>query len=154
MVMLEKVTVSLDEWQLSIEGFVNDMKLDLSKTKIEVSKISCNWERTILGQPATMPRIFTAAPATIEHPLGNAPTTVPSRHYMDNHHRESGFGVVSILIHSLVKGMPPLPIPPTLRSVLPPIDDHGVHSGTIGVGHNGFHSPKLPKFYFPKFDGS
>ena len=42
MAALEKVTASLDEWRPSIEGIVDDMKLDISKSKLEVSKISRN----------------------------------------------------------------------------------------------------------------
>lgn len=45
---LERVTASLDEWRPSIEGVVDDIKLEISKTKLEVSKISRNWERAIL----------------------------------------------------------------------------------------------------------
>ena len=42
MVALEKVTASLDGWRPSIEGIVDDLKLDVSKSKLEVSKISRN----------------------------------------------------------------------------------------------------------------
>ena len=42
MAALEKVTTSLDEWLPSIEGIVDDMKLNISKSKLEVSKISRN----------------------------------------------------------------------------------------------------------------
>ena len=42
MAALEKVTASLDEWRPSIEGIIDDMKLDISKSKLEVSKISRN----------------------------------------------------------------------------------------------------------------
>jgi hypothetical protein len=45
-------------------------------------------------------------------------------------------------------------MPPPLSHVMPPPIDHGIRSGSTGVGHNGFQSPKLPKFDFPKFDGS
>ena len=154
MVALEKVTASLDEWRPSIEGLVDDMKLDISKSKLEVSKISRNWERAILEQPASTPGVFAVAPSAVERPFVNAPANLPNGHCVDNHHRESGFGVVSTLIHSPVKGMPPFPNPPSPRSVFQSTDDPGVRSGTTGVGHNGFQSPKLPKFDFPKFDGS
>lgn len=39
---LERVTTSLDEWRSSIKGIVDDIKLEVSKTKLKVSKISCN----------------------------------------------------------------------------------------------------------------
>ena len=99
-----------------------------------------------------MPGVFVAAPPAVERPFVGAPATPLNGHYVDNHHRESGFGVVSTLIHSPVKGMPPFPNPPSPRSVFQSTDDPGVRSGTTGVGHNGFQSPKLPKFDFPKFD--
>jgi hypothetical protein len=50
--------------------------------------------------------------------------------------------------------MPLIHHPPSPRSVLQPVVDHGARSGTTGVGHNGFQNPKLPKFDFPKFDGT
>ena len=117
MAALEKVTASLDEWRPSIEGIIDDMKLDISKSKLEVSKISRNWERTILDQPATTAGIFAAVSLAVERPFVGAPANLPNGHYVDNHHRESGFGVVSTLIHSPVKGMPPFPTPPSPRSV-------------------------------------
>ena len=39
---LEHVTTSLNEWRPLIEGIVDDIKLEVSKTKLEVSKISRN----------------------------------------------------------------------------------------------------------------
>jgi len=117
MAALEKVDASLDEWRSLIEGIVNNMKLDISKSKLEVSKISRNWERPILDQPATTPGVFTAVPSAVERPFVNAPANLPNGHCVDNHHRVSGFGVVSTLIHSPVKGMPPFPTPPSPRPV-------------------------------------
>jgi hypothetical protein len=66
---LERIMATLDEWQPSIQGTVNDIKLEISKTKLEISKISYNWERAILDQPATSPGVFAAAPATLIVPL-------------------------------------------------------------------------------------
>jgi hypothetical protein len=112
---LERVTASLDEWRPSIEGVIDDIKLEISNTKLEVSKISRNWERTILDQPAITPGVFAtapgAAPTAVERPHHGAPATSPMGHCVEPHHRESGFGVVSTLIHSPVKGMPPPPPP-------------------------------------------
>ena len=162
MEQLERVTSTLDEWRPSIQGTVDDIKLEVSKTKLEISKISRNWERAILDQPATSPSVFAAAPANIERPSAGAPATSPNGHRVDNSNRESGFGVVSTLVHSPVTGMNPPPsgfssvssMPPPLSLAMPPPIDHGFHSGSTAVGHNGFQSPKLPKFDFPKFDGS
>jgi len=86
MAALEKVTASLDEWRPSIEGIVDDMKLDISKSKLEVSKISRNWERAILEQPATTPGVFAAVPSAVERPFVNAPANPPNGHCVDNHH--------------------------------------------------------------------
>jgi hypothetical protein len=151
---LEKVAASLDEWRPSIEGIVDDLKSDVSKSKLEVSKISRNWERAILDQPAPTPGVFASAPPTPERPFIGAPSNTPNGPCVDNHHRESGFGVLTTQIHSPVKGMPLFPSYPSPRSVLQSNDDPGPHSGTTGVGHNGFQPPKLPKFDFPKFDRS
>ena len=86
MVVLEKVTASLDEWRPSIEGVVDDMKLDISKSKLEVSKISRNWERAILDQPATTSGIFAAVPLAVERPFIGPPANPPNGHCVDNHH--------------------------------------------------------------------
>jgi hypothetical protein len=48
MVMLERVMVLLEEWHPLIEGTIDNIKLDISKSKLEVMKISHNWERAIL----------------------------------------------------------------------------------------------------------
>ncbi|XP_066341079.1 uncharacterized protein [Miscanthus floridulus] len=101
-----------------------------------------------------MQGVFASAPPAPERSFIGAPSNTPNGPCVDNHHRESGFGVVTTQIHSPVKGMPLFPSPPSPRSVLQPNDDPGPHSGTTGVGHNGFQPPKLPKFDFPKFDGS
>jgi hypothetical protein len=93
---LECVTSSLDEWRPSIEVIVDDIKLEVSKTKLEVLKISRNWEHAILDQPATSPGVFAAAPVAtpkaVELPPLGAPAPTPNGRCVDNHHRESGFG--------------------------------------------------------------
>jgi hypothetical protein len=111
---LECIT-ALDEWRPSNEGVVDDIRLEISKTKLEVSKISRNWECAILDQSATSLGVFATmpvvAPAAVERPPLGTPATTPNGHCVDNHYRESGFGVVSTLIHSSVKDMPPPPQP-------------------------------------------
>ena len=111
---LERATASIEEWRPSIDGAVDDIRLQVSKTKLEVSKISRHWERAVLEQPATSPGVFAAAPdavpSAVERPHHGAPATSPNGHRVDNHHRESGFGVVSTLVHSPVKGMPVFPL--------------------------------------------
>ena len=115
---LEHVTTSLDEWRPLIEGIVDDIKLDVSKSKLEVSKISCNWGCAILDQPATLLGVFTAAPTTVECPPLGAPAPMLNGHDVNNFHQENGYGVVSTLIPSLVKGMSPIPQPMSSVSVL------------------------------------
>jgi hypothetical protein len=115
---LERVTASLDEWRPSIEGTVDDIKLDVSKSKLEVNKISRNWERAVLEQPPAIPGILTSAPtAAAKRTLVGAPAILPNGHHVEHNHRESGFGVVSTLVHSPVKGMPLPPPPPPNPSV-------------------------------------
>jgi len=144
-IRLETATKSFDEWRPSIEGLVDDIKLTVDKSKMEVSKISRNWERAVLDLPATTLGVLATSPASapklssttslerpppppfvptqaapIERPPllafdGKAPTVVerpplgatessPHGHGVATHHWESGYGVVSTLIHSPVRG--------------------------------------------------
>lgn len=88
MATLEHVTMSLDEWWPSIKGVVDNIKLNVSKPKLEVSKISRNWEHTILDQLATALGIFSStpllsrAPSSVlqyQRPTGNASTMTTGR---------------------------------------------------------------------------
>ena len=65
-----------------------------------------------------------------------------------NQYRESGFGVVSTLIHSPVKGEHPLPKPP-----VPPPTMHASSSDPPNSGYHGNSNSKIPKVDFPRFDG-
>ena len=62
--------------------------------------------------------MFASTPATTQRPSAEVPTALPVMGPgVANQYRESGFGVVSTLIHSPVKGEHPLPKPPTPKLV-------------------------------------
>jgi hypothetical protein len=136
-----------DEWKSSIEGTVDD-------TRMEVKKMSRTWAREVTLNPGDSRSVFTPSPPRVDHPppvirlhtLVIGPRVEPQN-------QESGFGVVSTLIHSLVKGEHPLPTPPMPKSVLQSDAFHPAHDDMPGVGSHKSHNAKLPKINFPVFDG-
>ena len=109
---LEKAAASFDEWRPHVEGTVDNIRL-------EVKKISLRWERPSIKHPEDKSGVFASTPATTQRPSAEVPTTLPVMGPgVANQYRESGFGVVWTLIHSRIKGEPPIPQPPSPVSVL------------------------------------
>lgn len=56
-----------DEWRPSVDGVVDDLKLEvdkLSKLKEEVSRLSKHWDRVIVDASASGPGMFASALAS------------------------------------------------------------------------------------------
>ncbi|RLN30976.1 uncharacterized protein C2845_PM05G36120 [Panicum miliaceum] len=135
--VLEKVAASLDEWCPDIEGTVDDLKL-------EVSKLSKHWERSVLNQAPPVP-LLSSSPLMAAGDSSAGHTAEPPRGHRDElMRRADGYGSVTTVIHPPVKGtctsQPLLPFNPR-----PACGD----GGNFG-GHSG---GKLPKLNFPIFDG-
>ncbi|CAN6294759.1 unnamed protein product [Urochloa humidicola] len=142
---LERVTSSFNEWRPDIEGTMDDIRL-------EVSKISRNWEHALLDprRPGTpvLPTPAMPHPA-LEHPSALLEAPRPNGHHIEQSAREDGFGSVTTVIHPPAKGTP-IPPPPKLPSVPTnsiPRTRFGSSSGS------GADLGKLPKLNFPYFDG-
>jgi hypothetical protein len=115
--VLERAAASLEEWRPSIEGTVDTIRL-------EVKKISRNWECAILDRPAYPVGVLAPTPGASAHAtLGMPPTAPPAPPpvigpRVDISNRESGSGAVSAPIHSPVKGESQLHRPSSPTSVL------------------------------------
>jgi hypothetical protein len=62
---LESATKGFDEWRPSIEGVVDDLKLEVHKLatlKLEVGKITKYWERSMVDAPSATPGVFAPTP--------------------------------------------------------------------------------------------
>lgn len=144
---LERAAASVDEWRPSIEGTVDDIRL-------EVKKISRNWERAILDRTADPSGVLAPSPTTVQRPPADHQAVRPMvGHRVEHQNQESGFGVVSTLIHSLVKGESSLPHAPSPVSVPHHSVVDGVLTDPTVFGSHHPTNPKLPKVHFPKFDG-
>jgi hypothetical protein len=138
---LEKLATSFDEWRPGIQGTVNALRLDGNALASTAR--------------ATHPVCSRCSPTEVSRPSANlTTTTLVVGHRVDPQYRESGFGVVSTLIHSPVKGEHPIPPspPPPVTTVKPfHVHDSSSNSDTLGV--QGHSNSKIPKVDFPKFDG-
>jgi len=149
---LEKLAPSFDEWRPSIEGTVDDIHL-------QVKKLSIGWERQSVENPGDTFGVFASSPSVAQHPAADPPVAPPVvGPRVELHHRENGFGVVSTLIHSSVRGEHP---PSHSHVPVPPITTHNVthHHHMPGsafpeFGNHEHSNSKIPKVDFPKFDGS
>ena len=84
---LEWVTRSLEEWRPSIDGTVDDIRL-------EVGKLTKQWERVV--RACSPPLLNTSLPAA-ERPSAPGYADRPNGHHSDNHLREDGYGSVTTL---------------------------------------------------------
>ncbi|CAN6166876.1 unnamed protein product [Urochloa humidicola] len=143
---LERAASSFDDWRPDIEGTMDDIRL-------EVNKISKNWERALLHPrhpdapvlPTPVLPTQEASPQVIERPSAQNEASRPYGHHANNFTREDGFGSVSTWIHSPAKGMT-IPQPPKSHGFDCSFSQH-LRSGSSGeLG-------KLPKLNFPYFEG-
>lgn len=149
---LEKASSVFDEWRTSMEGTVDDLRL-------EVGKIAKHWERAVVDKSTTMIGVLAPAPHAAERPSAGSTATSPHGHRVDVHHQEDGFGSVTTLIHPPVKGtcshLPSgsVPLADELRvhalgqpvGTLPGVEAM-LPASTTDLG-------RLPKLNFPVFDG-
>jgi hypothetical protein len=150
--MLEGVFKSLDEWKSSIEETIDG-------TQLEVKKLSRTWAREVVDNPGDSSGVYAASPSMVGRPP-SAKTPDPAAilqpvfgHHGEPHQQESGFGVVSTLVHSPVKGEHPLPKPPFPHSFgFPkPVGLSSDNQSWEEGRKSGFN--KFPKVNFPVFDG-
>jgi len=90
-----------------------------------VKKISLGWERASIAHPEDKFGVLASTPAATQRLAADVPAALPViGPGVANQYRESGFGVISTLIHSPVKGEHPIPKPLVLAPViqwLPPV---------------------------------
>jgi uncharacterized protein YukE len=127
MCVLERAASSFDDWSASMEGTVDDIKL-------EVGKLSKHWERSV--RERSPPLILSGASPAVDPkntpvihkpllPSGDlCPSSVSGRpsaadiadrphgHSLDNLYREGVYGSVTTIVHPPVKGACRLPTPP------------------------------------------
>jgi hypothetical protein len=84
---LAKIASALDEWRPSIEGTVDDMRL-------EVKKLSLGWERTSIDHPIDKSGVFATTPVAAPRPSAASSATPPVMGLsVVNQNQESGFGL-------------------------------------------------------------
>ncbi|CAD6247668.1 unnamed protein product [Miscanthus lutarioriparius] len=62
---LEKAAQDFDEWRPGVDGIIDDLKIEvgkLSTLKLEVSKITKYWERSMVDSATPAPGVFVTAP--------------------------------------------------------------------------------------------
>ncbi|XP_035823161.1 uncharacterized protein [Zea mays] len=140
---LEQATGVLEDWRMNMEGMMDDLRL-------EVGKISKNWERAVVDNSSAMAGILAPSPPAVEQQPAGVPANRPHGHRVESSHREDGFGSVTTLLHTPVKGMcSSLPRSPAVHT-----SEFHQHVGdlsypTMGGAMRG----RLPKLNFPVFDG-
>jgi hypothetical protein len=144
---LENASGVFEEWRLSMEGVVDDLRL-------EVGKVSKHWERDVVDKSTAMMGVLAPTPPAAERPSAGATANSPHGHRFEMCNREDGFGSVTTLLHPPFKGTC-LQIPPS-PSLLG--GDHRLPEFPVSapqfVSHaSGTSSSRLPKFNFPVFDG-
>jgi hypothetical protein len=142
---LESAVISFDDWRPSMEGFVDDIRL-------HVSKLSKLYERSAVEHPTIMTGVLALAPSPVARPSAAASTAArPDGHYLNPSIRDDGCGVVTTLDHHPTKG------------VSSPSHPHVFASPTFHRSRSEFREPvggslaglsdHLPKMPFPTFDG-
>jgi len=104
---IESVATALEDWRPSIDGAVDDHKL-------EVGKLTKHWDRSVrereVGHPGLLPQ---SELASARLPAGDHASR-PNGHHDVNNYRADGYGVVTTLTPPPVKGEstpPPPPLP-------------------------------------------
>jgi hypothetical protein len=99
---LEKASEVFDDWRTSMEGTVDDLRL-------EMGHIAKHWERRLVDQPTDMAGVLAPSPVAVEHSLARVPANLPNGHRIEMLHRKGGFG--STLVHPPIKGtFTPVPL--------------------------------------------
>ncbi|XP_066353960.1 uncharacterized protein [Miscanthus floridulus] len=139
------MAISFDEWRPSIEGTIDDIRF-------QVKKLSLGWERACVESPGDKFGVFAPSPSVVQRPAADSqPPVIGPR--VEHQNRESGFGVVSTLIHSPVKGEHPISQPHLPVSNVQSSGAHVSNSSPVSHESHGNPNSKIPKVDFPKFDG-
>lgn len=136
---LERAASSIDDWRPGVEITTGDLRL-------EVKKLNKHYEHTTLEQPSSISGVLAPSPSAAGRPSAAEPATKPSGHHVDISHREDDHGVVTAVVHPLVKGASPDP-----HSTF-----HSAHQYYKSDDRcDGSHGPYThwPKLDFPYFDG-
>jgi hypothetical protein len=141
---LEKVAASYEEWQPSVEGSLDDVKL-------EIRKLNKHLERIVLDKsPSSSDGIFKLPESASARPSAGVNADGTNGHRDDLFHWADGFGSVTTLLHPPVKGT----LPDSTHMIAHayshqsrPPDKFACHDAPRS------NSSKLPKLNFPVFDG-
>jgi hypothetical protein len=149
--VLERAASTFNDWSASMEGTVDDIKL-------EVGKLSRHWERLVRERsPALIPT--SASPpvdskntpgvhkqllqfgdfkpsSTFRRPSAADITDRPNGHSSDNLNRECGYGSVTTIAHPPVTGAFRLPTPPPVmvNHVKPSMDSYNRYTHLSNLG--------------------
>jgi hypothetical protein len=138
---LKKVAASYEDWQPSVEGTLDDVKL-------AVRKLNKHLERVVIDHaPPKSDDIFKLPESASARPSTGVNADGPYGHRDDNRHREDGYEFVMVVLHSPVKGVSnsSSALPNSLTAIWP-------SNGLRGCGW-GSGTGKLSKLPFPMFDG-
>ncbi|CAN6333957.1 unnamed protein product [Urochloa humidicola] len=155
---LEHAAINVDDWRPDIE-------VSLDHIRLEVNKLSKNWERALLDPrvPPVLPTptkvdpravpVFpsaTSSPPTAGRPSASTEAIKSNGHQDDLRFRDQGHGSVTTILPDPGKGTNNSTLPP------PPTQFHGKRYDSCSPrpqfgDSSGF--GKLPKVSFPVFDG-
>jgi hypothetical protein len=89
---LEQNTSLIADWRSSMEGVVDDLRL-------EVGKVSKNWERAVVDKSTSMAGVLAPSPPVVERPAARFTAEPPHGHHIELFTEEDGFGSVTTLLH-------------------------------------------------------
>jgi hypothetical protein len=145
----EKNAGQIEDWHASMEGVVDDLRL-------EVGKISKNWERAVVDNSTTMTGVLAPSPPAVARPSAGVTADLPHGHRVELITGEDGFGSVTTLLHPPVKGTYSTASQHQLCAGSKfhlPGAAHVKGDFTRVDGSGGEIRGRLPKLNFPTFDG-
>jgi hypothetical protein len=167
MCVLECAASTFEDWSTSMEGTVDDIKLEVGKlpkhlerSMHERSPPLIPLGTSLAAEPKTTPAVNKMllpygdlkSSSASGRPSAADIADRPNRHILDNQYREGGYGSVTTIVHPPVKGACPLPIPPSksYSSPIPGSEYRPRSASPLVSGGVG----RLPKLNFPSFDGN
>ena len=82
---IERASRVFDDWRTSMEGVVDDLRL-------EVGKISKHWERALVDKPLPMLGVLAPTPMAVARPSTGHTANLPYGHRADLMNQEMGLG--------------------------------------------------------------